>query len=209
MVGIYRKCLFSLKEGKLPLLPYRIGGDRNRRDYSDESDRKGGRYDVEEEGSDLMELQRDRRREVEESIQSIMSITPDDSDVYSHDRDRDRFMNTEYKTFSFTRTMDFNNRHPTSADSKGQEMGSGSGSGFLGPKVCMWLDNEMGALRGAYEGEIRSLESIISDLRKLLRQSSDKKGIVKKSRNGIPDKGKERERERYSTSFGGICREKN
>ena len=200
MVGIYRKCLFSLKEGKLPMLPDRIKGDRNRRDYSDESDRKGGRYDIEEEGSDLMELQRDRRRESEDGIHSRLSSTPDDSDVYSHDRDRDMFMNTDYKTFSFTRTMDFNNRHPT-ADSKGpQEMGSGSG--FLGPKVCMWLDNELGALRGAYEGEIRSLESIISDLRILLRQSSDKI-IIKKPRNGIADKGRERERERDNAMHSG------
>ena len=201
MVGIYRKCLFSLKEGKLPILSDRNNGDINRREYSDESDRKGGRYDVEEEGSELMDLQRDRRREVEDSIHSLMSSTPD-SDVYSHDRDR--FMNTDYKTFSFTRTVDFNNRH-SAADSKGLGTGSGTsflGSGFLGPKVCMWLDNEIGAIRGAYEGEIRSLESIISDLRSLLRQSNDKKGIVKKS-NGSAERGRDRERERDKARHSG------
>lgn len=176
IVGIYRKCLFAMRDPRLSSL-------------SDTGSRSGsGRFDSSGRVSESWGFV-----EEEESL-SLRSEIDGDGDEYDHDRDFDLLGKTfrdlgRHKPSRYTapprdrerdRERDSSMRNRSSVSVSQSQDGVGS---YPGPRLCQWLDKELASLRGTYEGEIRTLEDIITNLRELLRETDRVKKVKRKAKS--------------------------
>ena len=195
IVGIYRKCLFAMRDPRLSSL-----SDTGSKSGSRAGSRSGsGRFD----GSGRMSELWGFADEGEEESLSLRSEIDGygDGDEYDHDRDFDllgrtfrdmgRLKPTRYTAPS--RERDRDRERDTSASHRNSQSLSQDGAGlYPGPRLCQWLDKELAALRGTYEGEIRTLEDIITNLRELLRETDRIKKVKRKQKGtsgkAVPDR---------------------
>ena len=178
IVGIYRKCLFAMRDPRLSSLSDTGSGS--------------GRFDSSGRVSDSGQSgERDRQQwrfvdEGEEEVLSFPSEMDRDGDEYDHDRDFDLLGRafSDLNKGKSTRSRYTAPRRETNVRLSQTQSQDGGGFGsdrrFPGPKLCQWLDKELGALRGTYEGEIRTLEDIITNLRELLRETDRIKRVKRK-----------------------------
>jgi hypothetical protein len=188
IVGIYRKCLFAMRDPRLSSLSDTGTGSRT-------VSRSGsGRFDGSGKVSESWGF-----IEEEESL-SLRSEIDGDGDDYDHDRDFDllgrtfRDMGRQKSRYTAPRREKERERErDTNTRNRSSVSMSQDGAGlYPGPRLCQWLDKELAALRGMYEGEIRTLEDIITNLRELLRETDRMKKVKRKTKGPssktIPDR---------------------
>jgi hypothetical protein len=189
IVGIYRKCLFAMRDPRLSSLSDTGTGSRT-------GSRSGsGRFDGSGKVSESWGF-----IEEEESLSLRSEIDGDgDGDEYDHDRDFDLLGRTfrdmgrlKSRYTAPRREREGERERDTNTRNRSSVSTSQEGGGlYPGPRLCQWLDKELAALRGTYEGEIRTLEDIITNLRELLRETDRVKNVKRKTTGAsktVPDR---------------------